>query len=240
MKRAAGKSQGAGDVDGNRHPASEREIIERIFSAVMGHRLPPGTKLSEIALCETFGASRARIRRALLMLAEREIVKLHSNRGAFVASPSPGEARDVFQARRAVEPTIVHGAVQRIEAAQIAALRAFAGREVAALAQGKMHEAIRLSGQFHVALAEFAGNPVLARFVEKLVARTSLIIGLFGSPGIASCSRDEHDALIEAIAARDAVGATNLMLRHLDHLERELELDRTAEAAVDVRAILVS
>src|SRR5262245_31620384 len=64
---------------------SEQTIADRIFSAVMEHRLPAGTKLPENVLCETFGASRARIRRAFVMLAEREVVVLQSNRGAFVA-----------------------------------------------------------------------------------------------------------------------------------------------------------
>ena len=216
----------------------EQEIVERIFSAVMEHRLPPGTKLSENALSETFQASRARIRRALLMLAERDIVELHSNRGAFVACPSSEDARDIFQARRTVEPTVVENAVQRITDAQLAILDHDAGREIAASEAGKRHEAIRLSGQFHVKLAEFAGNQVLTRFVEDLVARTSLIIGLFGSSRISSCAKEDHGALIKAIAARDAAIATRLMVDHLNHIESELQLRETSEKPVDVREVL--
>ncbi len=216
----------------------EQEIVERVFSAVMEHRLPAGTKLSEIALSETFRASRARIRRALLMLAERDIVELHSNRGAFVACPSPEDARDIFQARRTVEPTVVENAVQRITEVQLAILERDAAWEIAAAEAGKRHEAIRLSGQFHVKLAEFAGNQVLTRFLEDLVARTSLIIGLFGSSRISSCARKDHGALIRAIAARDTVLATSLMVDHLNHIESELELKETNDKPVDIREIL--
>ncbi len=67
---------------------AEEDIVERIFEAVVEQRLPPGTKLSESALCDAFGVGRMRIRRSLLLLSSREVVELHANRGAFVASPT--------------------------------------------------------------------------------------------------------------------------------------------------------
>jgi DNA-binding GntR family transcriptional regulator len=221
-------------------PLTEQAIAERVFSAVMEQRIPPGTKLSENALCDIYGVSRARIRRALLVLAQRKIVDLHSNRGAFVASPSPDEARNVFAARRAIEPTIVRNVVTAIDDAQIADLQDHVDRESAAHVAGNRHEAIRLSGSFHIKLAEIAGNPILTGFIEELVARTSLIIGLFGSPGIASCLDGEHRAIIGIIAARDAAEAASWMVKHLDHIQSELELTSAPEAEIDIRAILGS
>lgn len=214
----------------------EQRIADRIVSAVMEHRLPPGTKLTENALCETFGASRARIRRALLILAGRGVVALHSNRGAFVASPTADEARNVFAARAAVEPMIVRRVVARIVDSEVDELRDNVVREVRAAKGGQRHEAISLSGRFHIRLAELGANPILTRFVEELVARTSLIIGLFGSPGI-PCSETEHGSLIKAIAARDADHACELMLHHLAHIEADLMLNGKPKEAIDVRRI---
>lgn len=216
----------------------ERDIADRIFAAVMERRLPPGTKLAENVLSETFGASRARIRRVLLILAEREIVKLESNRGAFVARPTPGDARHVFQARCTIEPTIVRNAVQFISDSQIRSLKSQVKQEAEANHSGNRHEAIRLSGSFHVRLAEFAGNPVLQRFIEDLVARSSLIIGLFGSPRVSFCSQDEHSGLISAIEKRNPATAPVLMLEHLNRIERELELNGPIDGPVDLRKIL--
>jgi DNA-binding GntR family transcriptional regulator len=67
---------------------------------VMQQKLPPGAKLPEGPLCEAFDCSRTRIRRILIVLAERGVVTLCTNCGAFVSSPKEGEARDVFVARR--------------------------------------------------------------------------------------------------------------------------------------------
>lgn len=217
--------------------ASEREIAERIVAAVMDHRLPAGTKLGENALCQAFDTTRARVRRVLLMLSERGIVELQSNRGAFVASPTREDARNVFQARCVVEPPIIRTAVQRLSDAQIDALAEHVAQEEAAERRGDRREMIRLSGLFHVSLATFAGNPVLKRIVEDLVARSSLIIGLFGRSHMTTCSDHEHAALLDAIRARNAKEAPGMMIEHLNRIERELELGNKPEKAIDLKRV---
>ena len=212
-------------------------MVEQIVAAIMDRRLHPKAKLAENVLCEAFGVSRARIRSVFIKLAERGIVTLHPNRGAFVASPSPAEARDVYQARRAIERSIVTRAAQEITGEQIAALRAHITAETAAGATGDRREAIRLSGLFHMKLAQIAGNPVLTRFLEELVARTSLIIALFGAPRLSSCSRDEHSALLAALKAHDGALAADLMEQHLAHIEHELDIHEAIGEPADVREI---
>ena len=101
--------------DDLRQPLSDGAIFDRIVAAVMEQKLAGGAKLPEAALCEAFDCSRSQIRRVLVVLAERGVVTLHPNRGAFVANPSADEARDVFEARRAIERSIVLSAASRIE-----------------------------------------------------------------------------------------------------------------------------
>ena len=78
----------------------------------MEQRLAPNTKLSEARLCETFGVGRMRVRRALLLLSSQGIIKLQSNRGAYVACPDKSEANDVFAARMLIEPPLVRQLAQ--------------------------------------------------------------------------------------------------------------------------------
>ena len=169
--------------------AAEDEIVRRIHDAVIEQRLPPGTKLSEAALCEAFGVGRARVRRSLVVLAGREIVELHANRGAFVARPTPEQARDIFDARRAIEPGIVRRAIARATERDLRRLEEHLQAETGASGHRDRRHAIRLSGHFHVILAEIAGNRVLERMVGELVTRTSLIIGMFGGPGPTTAAR---------------------------------------------------
>jgi DNA-binding GntR family transcriptional regulator len=213
---------------------AEEDIVERIFEAVVEQRLPPGTKLSESALCEAFGVGRMRIRRSLLLLASREVVELHANRGAYVASPTAEQAREVFEARIALEPTIAKLACQRATAEEIASLAAHLEQEHDSNLHGRRHEAIRLSGQFHIFLAQIAGNTVLLRMIKELVTRTSLIIGIFGAPGAANCRDDDHKLIVDAFLARDGQVAADLMTDHLSHIEKHLDLGTKHSRLVDL------
>lgn len=214
--------------------AAEEAIVERIFEAVVEQRLPPGTKLSESDLCKAFGVGRMRIRRSLLLLASREVVELHSNRGAFVARPTAEQAREVFEARLAIEPNVARLAVGRATAADIDGLQRHIDAEHGAHDLGHRHDAIRLSGQFHVRLAQIAGNAVLLRTIKDLVTRTSLILGLYGAPGVASCRDDDHQTIRDAFTRRDPDLAARLMTDHLVHIQKHLDLSRTGTVGVDL------
>jgi DNA-binding GntR family transcriptional regulator len=218
--------------------AGAEAIVDCVFRVILERRLPPAAKLSERVLCEVFRTSRSTVRRALLVLAERGTVALLPNRGAFVAVPSSEEARAVFEARQTIEPTIASKAALEVTAEQVSHLKRHLEAEAGARDRGARHDAIRLSGQFHVELAKYARNPVLARFVEELVARTSLIIGLFGATEATLCMCDEHEALVSAIERHDGERAQEIMLSHLAHIENELELSDRTMGNVDIRAVL--
>ncbi len=225
------------EPDDLRQPPADGAIFDRIVAAVLEQKLAGGAKLPEAALCKAFDCSRSQIRRVLVVLAERGVVTLHPNRGAFVAKPSAEEARDVFEARRAIERSIVLSAAGRIDVDALSELRANARAGAGAEAAGDRSESIRLSGQFHLRLAEVAGNAVLTRFLEDLVTRTSLIIGLYGSHSARSCSESEHDALVDALARRDGPAAAAVMERHLKHIESALDIRDVAQAPADIRRL---
>lgn len=215
----------------------EEEIVERIFEAIIDQRLPPGTKLSEAALCEAFNVGRMRIRQSLLLLASREVVDLLPNRGAFVASPTAEQAREVFEARLMIEPNVARLAAERATDDNLRMLEQHLKLEHAAHHSNKRRDAIRLSGQFHVLLAEIAANAVTLRMVKELVTRTSLIIGIFGSPGVSNCRDEDHDEIFAAFSTRDGDSACRLMSEHLRHIQEHLELNGPAEVASDLVAI---
>lgn len=216
---------------------AEEMIVERIFEAVVERRLPPGTKLSESALCEVFGVGRMRIRRSLLLLASREVIELRANRGAYIASPSPTQASEVFEARLAIEPAITRLAVERATDADVALLRGNLNLEGAAHRGNLRHDAIRLSGEFHILLARIAGNAVLLRMCKELVTRSSLIIGMFGSPGVTNCRDDDHAAIVQAFLDRDAATASQLMAAHIGHIEHHLDLSMPARSVVNLSEV---
>jgi DNA-binding GntR family transcriptional regulator len=217
-------------------PLSDADIHARIVAALHGQRLAPGTRLREDELGAVFGVSRTRIRQVLIRLASERLVTLRPNAGASVADPSPDEAREVFGARRLVEPTLVAACIARSQPADLARLAALIEEEEQLREQGDRSAAIRLAGEFHVAIAELAGNSTLERFARELISRTALVLMRYGPADLgesdghaesaSGCRCREHRGVLAAIRLRDGRAAARLMDQHLQRLESQLEFDR--------------
>ncbi len=205
-----------------RSGATNDTIYAHMFDAILEHRLAPGTKLSEEALGEIFGVSRTIIRRELSQLAHEGVVSIRPNRGAMVASPSAEEARQILYARRLVERAITELAVQQVTDEQLDELRALVAEEQNCFARGDRGAGIRLSGEFHLKLAEAANNAPFIGFQRSLVSQTSLIIAQYEKGTRFHCSYDEHNQLLDAISARDNDKAVSLMMHHMDHIDEKL------------------
>jgi len=212
------------------------EIYEKIYVAILEHRLHPGTKLVEERLADIFSVSRARIREVLARLAHEQIVELYPQRGAYVAKPTIEQALDVFEARRLIEPAVLRRLIETLTPEKLARLRRHQDLEVDARRRDDKRAVIRLSGEFHSLAAELAGNTALARSMRELSVLTCLMIFLYDAPTTTSCRADEHSQIIDAIAKRDAARAERLMLEHLNHIEGSMKLE-TATEEVDLEAI---
>ncbi len=202
-------------------------IRDNLRDAIVDRRLAPGTKLSEGEVGTLFDVSRTVARAALQMLSFEGLVRTERNRGAFVANPSPEEARQVFASRRLIEPGITIAACGRVTAADIAAFRAQLdeeGRFIAERGPTARRSEIKASGDFHLLLASVAGNAILQRFMEELVARSSLVIALYGRSGVSACGHSEHTEIVGALESSDFELASRLMLHHIDHIEADLDL----------------
>jgi DNA-binding GntR family transcriptional regulator len=186
-----------------------------LLAAIVDHRLAPGTRLPEDEIGAVYGVSRTIVRTALQSLAHQRVVTIEPNRGAQVAHPSAAEARHVFEARSLIEPTVAAMAAGRAGARDLARLRGHLKDEHEAVKSGDNSRAIALSADFHVAIAEIAGQPILAGFVRELVSRSSLIVALYWQRKDATCESHAHHALAEAIAAGDGKRASDLMMSHL-------------------------
>jgi DNA-binding GntR family transcriptional regulator len=212
-------------------------IHQRVLGAIVEHRLPPGTKLGEERLARVFGVSRTLIRQAIERLANDRIVTVVPNRGAFVSSPSVDEAREVFAARRVIEPELMRAAVRRATKADIRRLREHVAQELAAHAAHDKRAIVRLTGDFHQLIAEIAGNRFLAKTLRDLETLTCLVIILYDAPNMPSCPHHEHSDLVDVMEARDEKRAVAQMLEHLQHVEASLNFERPPDGELDLEAV---
>jgi DNA-binding GntR family transcriptional regulator len=220
--QATGFSPSGADPDDR-----SQAIRDALRDAIVDRRLGPGTKLSESEVGAIFDASRTIVRAALQILSFEGLVRIERNRGAFVANPSIEEARQVFASRRLIEPGLAAAACERIATVEIAAFRDQLQKEAGFLSErgpSARRAEIKASGDFHLMLAAVAGNTILQRFMEELVARSSLVIALYGRSGASSCGHSEHTAIVDALERRDAREAQALLVHHIDHIEADLDL----------------
>ncbi|MBT9489135.1 MAG: GntR family transcriptional regulator [Rubrivivax sp.] len=218
-----------------RPPTATDRVYQGIYQAMMEHRLAPGAWLREEELAQTFGVSRTVVRQALQRLAQDHLIELIHNRGAQVPQPALADAAHVFEARRVVECEVARRLGGRLSAAQLAELRTLMLAEAEADQRGDAPAAVRLSGEFHLALARMHGNPLFTRLLDSLLPTTSMLMALYKVGGGPVCVAHRHADLVDALAADGATGAAE-MRRHLKELERSLTKGR-APAATPLRDV---
>jgi DNA-binding GntR family transcriptional regulator len=208
---------------------SSQSIADDIAAAIAARKLPPGTKLREEALSRVYSVSRTKIRAALLSLSKDKLIDIVPDKGAFVSQPTETEAREVFAARRIIEAALAREFVAKAKPADYKMLERHLKDERNALSGKDSKVRSQLLGDFHVLLAQVAGNKVLTEILQELIARSSLITMLYQSEMDAVCSADEHALFLDAAKAGKADKAEKLIVEHLNHVESALRFDGTVE-----------
>ncbi len=225
------------------HNTSDHEIYDRVISAILDHRLQPGTKLSETKLAEAFGVSRTRIRPVLVRLANEQVVNLTHNKGATIVEPTEIEAREVFLLRRLIEPVLIELFIKQASDKDILALKDSLEEELNAISTADIRKSIRLSGDFHLLIAQGSKNSTMYRTLKELISRTSLILMAYNNPSdylavdSKTCTCSDHRSLLDAIKLKDIETAKRLMISHLIDLESSIQFKRQTEDKTDLHLI---
>lgn len=199
-------------------------ICATLFTAISEGALRPGSKIIEEAIAEHFGVSRTVVRGALGVMQRDRLLERRRNRGTFVAEPTIEEARQLFEARRALERAILGLVSERITPPDLDRLEALTAEELRV--HRRDHDAAKatLLGEFHVELAGIAGNEVLTEMLGKLVARLSLVMALYEDERQDDCGPEHHAAIVAALRAKDLKKAQALMDDHLADIEGRVKL----------------
>ena len=222
------------DIGGGRSQAVHRALKR----AILDQALPPGSKLPEDSIGERLGVSRTLVREALVRLSQEGLVELRPNKGAVVSHPSLEEGRNLYLTRIALERLVVETLSGSLTREQIDTLSTHIAAEEAARTE---HAAsIRLAGEFHTLLAQMTGNASLIRYVNELVARSSLILALYGRPHSSECAVSEHRELLDKLIAGKTDDAVTLMTHHLDSITTRALLPRKDSLADALHAYAVA
>jgi len=219
------------DVISIARPVLHQQVATRLRQHIIEGHLPAGAKLNERALCEQLHVSRTPLREALKMLAAEGLVELLPNRGAAVAQLSPRDIVDTFELIAGLEGLSGELAAQRIDDAQLTEIRALHYEMLAAHARRDLPTYYRLNAAIHSAINRAAGNGVLEQTYRTVNARLQAL-RFRSNFDDAKWQRavDEHQRMIELLAARDGAALRRLLVEHLDH-KRDTVLEQLEAGA---------
>jgi DNA-binding GntR family transcriptional regulator len=201
----------------------DRAVVTEIRAAILSGEFVPNQRLVEADLSERFAASRARVRAALLELANEGLIERIQNRGARVRAVRLEEAIEISEVRMVVEGLCAAKAAQRITEDESRELGEIGESMRAAVAAGDVLGYSGLNERLHRRVREISGQRAAASVLERLRAQNVRHqFRLAMHPGRPGVSLPEHLAIIEAIRAHDAEAAEQAARAHLRSVIRAL------------------
>ncbi len=178
--------------------------------------LLPRERLVEEELAERLAVKRHVVREALADLERVGLVERIPNRGAVVRLLDPVEVRQIYSVREALETLAAEQIPLPASAVVLEQLRVLQQRHAAAVESGDARAAFRANMQFHETLFGACGNPSLVELIQGLAQKVHGARSITAaSPAHLHLARDEHAAMVEALAAGDRDRLVALCRQHL-------------------------
>jgi len=192
---------------------AQQELERRIVSG----EIAAGTKLNEVDVASDLGVSRGPVREAFSALSQAGLVRVEKNRGVFVRQVSLEEANEFYEVRAALEGLIGKLAARRISIDEIEQLRSVVRRMHLIHKGRRADEYFALNVEFHDLLARAARNHALLAHYRGVVNQLDLYRRATISRGLENIavSTQEHEAIVEAVAARDEARTEALLTDHV-------------------------
>lgn len=192
------------------------QLVDRLRRLIETGELPPGSKLVEKSLCESFDVSRTPMREAIRALAAEGLIVLTPNRGASVATVTEAQILESYVVMGALEGLAGELAAPAITDDALAAIRTLHDRMCDCRRAGDLEGYYDYNRRIHDAIFAAAGNPVLTQTRRIIFTR---VVNLRFIARIADdewqTAIDEHEEMLAALADRDGPRLGAILRRHL-------------------------
>jgi DNA-binding GntR family transcriptional regulator len=213
-------------------PALHDEVTARLRDLIVENRIQPGERVPELEIAARLGVSRTPIREALKVLAAEGLVEMQPLRGAIVRGFSAKDAQDMLRVIALLEEFAGREACGA-PAADIAAVQALHERMREHHRRRERQPYFALNQQIHQAIVALARNETLSAMHAQLGQRMRRIRYVGNSePANWDAAMAEHEAMMQALAARDADAMAAAMRAHLLNTWPRIEQAAQPGAAV--------
>ncbi|MYN14294.1 FCD domain-containing protein [Pusillimonas sp. TS35] len=190
------------------------EVLDRLRDMAIFYDLKPGEKLNEAELAQQLGVSRTPVREALMALAYEGFLD-ESGRGYVRRRLDVREMKDLYELRLGLEKECCRYAVERASDAQIAELADYLAHSRAVPSSEPVARLVGLDEGFHLRLAQMSGNAELERMMVWLNRRIRFMRWISMDAGVRASTQGQHQALLDALARRDAAAMEALITAHI-------------------------
>jgi len=204
-------------------PRGSKELCyEDIKLRILRTELEPGTVLEEASVAAQYALSRTPLREVLQRLAGEGYVSLAEHRGAKVASMDIAVMRTFFQTAPMIYASISRLAAENRKPAQLTTLQTAQDEFAKSTRAADAAAAALANYRFHEIIGDMARNVYLSASLNRLLIDHTRLSQTFYRPKstedatLIERASAQHEALIAAIDAQDAMLAAELTLQHWD------------------------
>jgi DNA-binding GntR family transcriptional regulator len=191
-------------------------LATAIADAILAGQYAPGERLDEHSLARRHAVSRTPVREALRQLTVTGLIEMRPRKGAVVAQVTPDQLEAMFIAMGEMEATCARLAAIRMTPLERRRLQSLHDGMADLVHRGEPEVYAEANQVFHQTIYAGAHNPVIGDFTTTLRRRLAPFRrAQFRTLGRLPRSFAEHDTVVRAILAGDAVTAHANMLHHV-------------------------
>ena len=217
-------------------PRSGESMMTKVYAIlrrdILSCQILPGQELSEPDLAARFKMSRTPVREALAKLRTDGLVKSFPRMGYQVAPVTFQDMNELFGIRTMLEARAVELACERITQEQIGELRTLSDIIYDRARQPSIHHFVQANTAFHGAIAKASGNVRLHTMIMQTLEELQRFFYLGARlRDVSTETNVSHKVMVDALEARDATRARNLMIEHNDETQKGLLVALTQQAS---------
>ncbi len=198
-------------------PLLSDRAYERIKHDIIGCTFVPGAEISEAQLCAQYKLGKAPVRMALSRLAHDGLVRAIPRRGYMVTPVTLQDIQDVFALRLLLEPHAARLAAGHVDIKRLRVLDEICRAGYQAAEPKSITRFLEANKDFHVAIAQAAGNQRLTHAIEQLLDEMTRLLHLgLGMRNRTQEMQHEHRTLVRALVRGDGATAERICREQIE------------------------
>jgi DNA-binding GntR family transcriptional regulator len=193
-------------------------VTNRLRDEILGGQLPPGSRLRQAHIAESYGVSTTPVREAFAALQREGLIQGNAHRGVIVFEPSATDLHEFYEIRIPLEALATEKATSNLTDRELEKIGSLLTRLESANKKSDWKLSGELNDEFHLAIYSAAQRPRLLQLIAELRASSRAYIAIF--PKLVDRLEEaahEHQAIYEACLARKPREAGEAMVNHLQH-----------------------